>query len=98
MHFVPTASDSWFNLPQMNSVADCGPTSWVLNNTIRNNILFGTSFDQERYKKVLYQCALEPHLVLLQAGDHSEVRERGLTLSSGQQARQVLPTPVHRHI
>ncbi|KAJ7093549.1 P-loop containing nucleoside triphosphate hydrolase protein [Mycena epipterygia] len=84
MHFIPAAPESWLTLPRSNGVAYCDQTSWVLNDTIRNNILFGTPMDKERYKKVLYQCALEPDLALLEAGDQSEVGERGLTLSGGQ--------------
>ncbi|KAJ6535432.1 hypothetical protein B0H19DRAFT_1079915 [Mycena capillaripes] len=97
MHFMSTDSDSWYNLPRTDGVAYCDQTSWVLNDTIRNNILFGTPFDEERYKKVLYQCALEPDLALLEAGDHSEVGERGLTLSGGQQARVALARAVYSH-
>jgi ABC-type multidrug transport system fused ATPase/permease subunit len=33
---------------------------------------------------VLYQCALEPDLELFEAGDETEVGEKGLTLSGGQ--------------
>ena len=33
---------------------------------------------------VLYQCALETDLKLFEAGDMTEVGERGLTLSGGQ--------------
>ncbi|KAJ7089016.1 P-loop containing nucleoside triphosphate hydrolase protein [Mycena epipterygia] len=97
MHFIPAAPESWFNLPRSNGVAYCDQTSWVLNDTIRNNILFGTPMDEERYKKVLYQCALEPDLALLEAGDQSEVGERGLTLSGGQKARVALARAVYSH-
>ncbi|KAJ7662659.1 hypothetical protein DFH06DRAFT_1471446 [Mycena polygramma] len=99
MHFIPSASsnDSWFNLPRGGGVAYCDQTSWVLNDTIRNNILFGTPMDEERYKKVLYQCALEPDLALFEAGDLSEVGERGLTLSGGQQARVALARAFYSH-
>ncbi|KAJ6563153.1 multidrug resistance-associated ABC transporter [Mycena vulgaris] len=97
MHFIPAAPESWFNLPRSNGVAYCDQTSWVLNDTIRNNILFGTPMDEERYKKVLYQCALELDLALLEAGDQSEVGERGLTLSGGQKARVALARAVYSH-
>ncbi|KAJ7246497.1 multidrug resistance-associated ABC transporter [Mycena rebaudengoi] len=97
MHFIPAGPESWFNLPRSNGVAYCDQTSWVLNDTIRNNILFGTPMDEERYKKVLYQCALEPDLALLEAGDQSEVGERGLTLSGGQKARVALARAVYSH-
>ncbi|KAJ6498479.1 hypothetical protein C8R47DRAFT_1212167 [Mycena vitilis] len=102
MHFITspaanTEDESWFNLPRAGGVAYCDQTSWVLNDTIRNNILFGTPMDEARYKKVLYQCALEPDLALLEAGDLSEVGERGLTLSGGQQARVALARAVYSH-
>ncbi|KAJ7657324.1 P-loop containing nucleoside triphosphate hydrolase protein [Mycena polygramma] len=69
--------------------------SWVLNETIRSNIVFDSPFDEERYKKVLYQCALEPDIALFQAGDQSEVGEKGLTLSGGQKARLTLARAVY---
>ncbi|KIM40962.1 hypothetical protein M413DRAFT_28068 [Hebeloma cylindrosporum] len=58
--------------------------SWVQNQTICKNILFGSPFDAVRYRKVLRQRALERDLELLDAGDNTEVREKGLTLRGGQ--------------
>ena len=47
---------------------------------LQNNILLGSDYNEERYKKVLRQCALERDLDLLEAGDETEVGEKGLTL------------------
>ncbi|KAJ4501458.1 P-loop containing nucleoside triphosphate hydrolase protein [Lentinula lateritia] len=80
MHFVPTGSDSYYNLPREGGVSYAAQESWIKNDTIRNNILFGSSFDEERYNNVLYQCGLERDLSLFEAGDMTEVGEKGLTL------------------
>lgn len=49
MHFIPDREDSWFNLPRQGGVAYAAQESWVQNATIRENILFGSTFDEERY-------------------------------------------------
>lgn len=51
MHYVPLTSDSWFNLPRKNGVAYAAQESWVQNATIKDNILFGAPYDEERYNK-----------------------------------------------
>ncbi|KAF9462732.1 P-loop containing nucleoside triphosphate hydrolase protein [Collybia nuda] len=95
MHFLPSGPGSWFNLPRGGGVAYAAQESWVINATIRENILFESPFDEERYKAVVYQCALTPDLELLSAGDSTEVGERGLTLSGGQKARLTLARAVY---
>ncbi|KIJ68833.1 hypothetical protein HYDPIDRAFT_173463 [Hydnomerulius pinastri MD-312] len=95
MHFMPSAPTSWFNLPRKGGVAYAAQESWVQNETIRDNILFGTPYDEARYKKVIYQCALERDLQLFEAGDRTEVGEKGLTLSGGQKARVTLARAVY---
>jgi hypothetical protein len=46
----------------------------------QDNILFGAAFDEQRYKKVIHQCGLRRDLTLFDAGDLTEVGEKGLTL------------------
>ena len=51
MHFIRSQADSWFNLPRGSGVSYAAQESWVQSATIRENILFGTRYDEERYKK-----------------------------------------------
>ncbi|KAF9233710.1 hypothetical protein BU15DRAFT_90237 [Melanogaster broomeanus] len=80
MHWMPSSPRSWFNLPRKGGVAYAAQESWVQNETIKSNIIFGAPYDEVRYKKVLHQCALEKDLELFEAGDQTEVGEKGLTL------------------
>eukprot|EP00941_MAST-03F_sp_MAST-3F-sp1_P000339 g339.t1 len=60
---------------------------WILNATLRENILFGLPFVKERYWKVVKACQLEHDLDLLDYGDLTEIGERGINLSGGQKQR-----------
>uniref|UniRef100_A0A0W0FN82 P-loop containing nucleoside triphosphate hydrolase protein n=1 Tax=Moniliophthora roreri TaxID=221103 RepID=A0A0W0FN82_MONRR len=95
MHFIPIKPDSYVNLPREGGLAYAAQESWVQNDTVRQNILFGSPFDEDRYRKVLYQCGLERDLTLFDAGDKTEVGEKGITLSGGQKARITLARAVY---
>lgn len=69
---------------------------WIQNTTVRDNILFGSSFDDVRYKEVIRVCALQADLDILPAGDFTEIGERGITLSGGQKARINLARSVYK--
>ena len=69
------------------SVAYCAQQPWLVNDTIKENILFASPFDAGRYKAVLAACALERDLEILDAGDQTLVGEKGIALSGGQKQR-----------
>ncbi|XP_031343813.1 probable multidrug resistance-associated protein lethal(2)03659 isoform X2 [Photinus pyralis] len=62
-------------------------TPWLFAASIRQNILFGSSYDEERYKKVIKICALDSDFNSFPCGDRTVIGERGTTLSGGQNAR-----------
>lgn len=69
---------------------------WLFTNTIRQNILFGSKYDSQKYEEVCRVCALNDDFKLLPAGDMTMVGENGVTLSGGQRARINLARSVYR--
>lgn len=68
-------------------VAYCSQTAWIQNATLRENVLFGQPFDEERYWRVIELSCLLPDLEQLPDGDLTEIGERGINLSGGQKQR-----------
>ncbi|CAO3622955.1 unnamed protein product [Cunninghamella blakesleeana] len=68
---------------------------WVMNATLRENIVFGHRFDPEFYDRVLEACALKSDIQILTSGDQTEIGERGINLSGGQKARVCLARAVY---
>ncbi|KAI8844889.1 hypothetical protein BC829DRAFT_445862 [Chytridium lagenaria] len=62
-------------------VAYVAQTSWLMNATIRDNICFGEEFEEGRYGRVVRACALEKDLESFEAGDLTEIGEKGINLS-----------------
>ncbi|KAF9204160.1 Canalicular multispecific organic anion transporter 1, partial [Podila verticillata] len=80
-------------LGEIGSVRAYGPlayvaqSAWILNDTVRNNILFDREYDKEWYLQVINACALAPDLKMLIHGDETLIGEKGVNLSGGQQQR-----------
>ncbi len=55
--------------------------------SLRDNILFGSLLDEEKYSAVVHSCALADDLDILPAGDATEIGENGINLSGGQKQR-----------
>lgn len=48
----------------------------IFGQTIKENILFGKPFHEEKYKQAIFAANLEPDLNILPAGDATEIGER----------------------
>ncbi|XP_019177935.1 PREDICTED: ABC transporter C family member 10 isoform X2 [Ipomoea nil] len=68
-------------------IAYVSQSAWIQTGTIRDNILFGSSMDSQRYRETLEKCSLIKDLELLPYGDLTEIGERGVNLSGGQKQR-----------
>jgi len=83
------------------SVAYCAQQAWLVNDTIKENIVFASPWDPQRYKNVLVACSLQRDLEILDAGDQTLVGEKGVTLSGGQKQRISLARALYskaRHV
>ena len=80
-------SSSQTSLEMRGNVSLAGQVPFILSDTVRANILFGSPYDYDRYEKVLDACCLRPDLQIWPAGDMTEIGERGVTMSGGQKQR-----------
>ncbi|XP_034083351.1 canalicular multispecific organic anion transporter 2 isoform X2 [Gymnodraco acuticeps] len=77
------------------SVAYVPQQAWIQNATLRDNILFGKDYNEQKYRCVLEACALTPDLEVLPGGDMTEIGEKGINLSGGQRQRVSLARAVY---
>ncbi|KAJ2614463.1 hypothetical protein H4S08_001696 [Coemansia sp. RSA 1365] len=68
---------------------------WIMNATFRDNVLFGSEFDEKLYNQVIYACGLADDVSALSAKDDTEIGARGLNLSGGQNARLALARAIY---
>lgn len=65
----------------------CQQNAWIQNLTVRENILFGKPYEEDRYWRAVKAAALPSDLELFADGDMTEIGERGVNLSGGQKSR-----------
>lgn len=64
--------------------------SWILQASLRDNILFGHPFNSKRYYEAIYCCGLTEDVAHLPCGDQTEIGDHGANLSGGQKQRVCL--------
>jgi ATP-binding cassette, subfamily C (CFTR/MRP), member 1 len=77
------------------TVAYVAQQPWILNATVKENIVFGHRYDSNFYEKAVQACALLDDFNQLPDGDETVVGERGISLSGGQKARLALARAVY---
>ncbi|BGP40114.1 hypothetical protein JCM10449v2_004072 [Rhodotorula kratochvilovae] len=81
---VPSARTLDAETGRYDGVAYAAQLQWLQHDSIRNNIIFGSPFEEERYKQVVEACALQADLEMFNAGNETEIGEKGISLSGGQ--------------
>ncbi|EMD36548.1 hypothetical protein CERSUDRAFT_115579 [Gelatoporia subvermispora B] len=62
-------------------------SAWIMNATLRENVLFGQPDDEAKFRDTIAACSLEHDLEMLPNGENTEIGEKGINLSGGQKAR-----------
>ncbi|KAL5047594.1 hypothetical protein BDW71DRAFT_179567 [Aspergillus fruticulosus] len=76
-------------------IAYVAQAAWIMNASVRENIVFGHRWDPQFYELTVEACALLDDFKNLPDGDQTEVGERGISLSGGQKARLTLARAVY---
>ena len=62
-------------------------TPFIVNATLKDNILFYSEYNEERYNQVIKYCELEKDIETFPARDMTEIGTNGANLSGGQKSR-----------
>ncbi|KAL3643736.1 Canalicular multispecific organic anion transporter 1 [Castilleja foliolosa] len=90
---LPAVSDS--TVVVRGKVAYVSQVSWIFNATVRDNILFGSTFEPAKYERSIEVTSLQHDLELLSGGDLTEIGERGVNISGGQKQRVSMARAVY---
>jgi len=71
------------NIELNGDIAYAGQEAFIVNATLRDNILFGKEFDQAKYSVAIEASCLRSDLDVLPGGDLTEIGAKGINLSGG---------------
>ncbi|KAK4222045.1 ABC transporter [Podospora fimiseda] len=76
-------------------ISFCDQSPWIMNGTVRSNIIYASEFDSDLYNAVINACDLETDFGSLSKGDMTIVGSKGFALSAGQRQRVALARAVY---
>ena len=77
------------------SVSYVAQKPWIINATVKDNILFGSNCNKTMYREAIRTSCLESDLKILIKKDETEIGEKGINLSGGQKARIALARAIY---
>lgn len=69
--------------------------AFLLNETMKKNIIFGHGWDEALYRKSIELSQLQQDINELPGGDETEIGERGINLSGGQKQRVLIARAIY---
>ncbi|KAH8891756.1 ABC transporter [Thozetella sp. PMI_491] len=76
-------------------IAYCGQDAWLLNQSVKENILAFQAYSEDFYQDVVEACQLNEDFRQFPKGDDSIIGSRGISLSGGQKQRVALARAVY---
>jgi len=90
-----TPSSKGFVYSSSMNAAYVEQTPWIINGTIRSNILGVSTYEESWYKNVVWACGLEKDITIMPNGHSTQVGSAGISLSGGQKQRLALARAVY---
>lgn len=81
---------------QGSTIAYAPQDPWIMDGTVRENILLGKPYDSDFYSSIVNACGLNVDFAQLRDGEDTIVGDRGVQLSGGQRARLALARAFYR--
>lgn len=78
------------------SIAYVEQKPWIINGSVRENILMGSPFDEKKYSEVITYSGLKPDLEILKGSDSAIIGDKGINLSGGQKVRLSLARALYQ--
>ena len=73
-------TDGVFKINDDGCIGYLSQKAFIINATVRDNIIFGLDYDEHEYNECITAAALNDDLMILANGDMTEIGERGINL------------------